>query len=74
MKAILALKRVGGLYAGALIKKRRYWPTLVPGAAMDTWFQEKSVGDVDAIQGIDSGTPYFIWGMKEPDYVMRIMA
>ncbi len=74
MKAILALKRVGGLYAGALIKKRRYWPTLVHDAAMDTWFQEKSVGDVDAIQGIDSGTPYFIWGMKEPDYVMRIMA
>ena len=74
LKAILALKRVGGLYAGALIKKRRYWPTLVPGPAMDTWFQEKNVGDVDAIQGIDNGTPYFIWGMKEPEYIMRIMA
>ncbi len=28
---------------------------------------EVKVGDVDVI-------PYFIWGMKEPDYVMRMMA
>ena len=53
-----------GVYGQFLIKKRRYWPTLVPGTAMDTWFQEKNVGDVDAIQRINNGTPYFIWGVK----------
>ena len=72
--AILGLLKMG-IYAGALIKKRRYWLTRVPGAAMDEYFSDKAVGEVDAIQGEDSdGTPYFIWGMKEPDYVMRIMS
>lgn len=72
--AILGLLKMG-IYAGALIKKRRYWPTRVPSAAMDEYFSDKAVGEVDAIQGEDSdGTPYFIWGMKEPDYVMRIMS
>ena len=33
-----------------------------------------NVGDVDAIQGIKDGVPYTIWGMKEPDYVMSMMA
>jgi hypothetical protein len=76
LKAILALKTVGGMYAGALIKKRRYWPALVPGPAMDARFESKGVGDVEGIQGLDTttNTPYFLWGMKEPDYVMKIMA
>lgn len=76
LKAILALKTVGGLFAGALIKKRRYWPALVPGPAMDERFAAKAVGEVEAIQGLDvaSNTPYFVWCMKESDYVMRIMA
>ncbi|KAL3793797.1 hypothetical protein ACHAWO_013675 [Cyclotella atomus] len=76
LKAILALMTVGGLFAGALIKKRRYWPLLVPGPAMDDRFATKAVGEVEAIQGFDvaSNTPYFFWCMKESDYVMRIMA
>lgn len=63
-----------GLYAGALIKKRKYWPKYVPGQAMENWFGSKSVGDVGAITGILNGVKYYLWGMKEPDYVMRIMA
>lgn len=42
---------------------------------MDEYFANKAVGEVDAIQGEDSdGAPYFIWWMKEPKFVMRIMA
>jgi hypothetical protein len=76
LKAILASKTVGGLFADALIKKRRYWPVLVPGPAMDERFAAKAVGEVEAIQGLDvaSNTPYFFWCMKESDYVTRIMA
>ena len=75
-KAILALKTVGGLFAGALIKKRRYWLTRVPGGTIDDRFQGKTVGDVDCIQGTcpTANIPYYLWGMKEPDYVMKIMA
>ena len=29
---------------------------------------------VDAISGVQDGTPYFLWGMKQPNYVMRMMA
>ena len=37
------LQAIVGLYqkdifAGALIKKRKFWPKLIPGAAIDNWF------------------------------------
>ena len=78
LKALVELRR-NGVYACALIKKRRYWPTLVPGDAMERHFRSKDVGDVDAIAGqmrADDGVDveYTLWGMKEPDYVMRMMA
>jgi len=73
LKAIVALYRKG-LYAGALIKKRRYWPTLVPGEAMDARFAGKAVGDVDQITGVMENVNYKLFGMKEPDYVMKMMA
>ena len=78
LKGLIELRR-RGLFACALIKKRRYWPTLVPGDMMERRFADMNVGDVDAIEGsmqaADGTTfPYTLWGMKEPDYVMRIMA
>jgi hypothetical protein len=63
-----------GLYAGALIKKRRYWPTLVPGNAMDARFADKAVGDVDQVTGVMDNVNYKLFDMKEPDYVMKMMA
>lgn len=73
LKGIIELKK-RGLFACALIKKRRYWPTLVPGDAMQQHFDGMEVGAVDAISGELDGIPYNLWGMKEPDYVMRMMA
>ena len=73
LKAIVALYQKG-IYAGALIKKRRYWPTLVPGPAMDDRFAAKEVGSVEALCGTLNNVEYHMWCMKEPDYVMRIMA
>ena len=32
------------------------------------------VGSVDAIEGTSTGQRYTMWCMKEPDYVMRLMA
>jgi hypothetical protein len=33
-----------------------------------------NVGDCHAVQGMMDCTTYNLWGMKEPDYVMRMMA
>ena len=73
LKAIIELKR-RGVYSCALIKKRRFWPTGVPGEAMDSYMEAKEVGDVDAVQGCIDGVTYNLWAMKEPDYTMKMMA
>jgi hypothetical protein len=73
LKAIIELKK-RGIYSSALIKKRRFWPTGVPGEAMDTHMESKDIGDVDAVQGSLDGVTYNLWAMKEPDYTMKMMA
>ncbi len=75
LKGIIKLREVG-VFACVLIKKRQSWPIRVPGNAMQRRFNrpEVKVGNVDAITGTLDGFPYFLWGMKEPDYVMHMMA
>ncbi len=34
----------------------------------------REVRDVNAVQGTIEGMPYNLWTMKEPDYIMKIMA
>ena len=59
-----------------LVDKKVPGPIGVPGDAMQGRFDqpEINVGDVDVISGMQDGTPYFLWGMKEPSYVMSMMA
>ena len=38
-----------GVFAGALIKKRRYWLKRVPEALIDEHFENMEVGDVDMV-------------------------
>jgi hypothetical protein len=73
LKGLVALKKAG-LYACAVIKKRRFWPYLVPGEAMDRWFDEREMGESAGISGKLDGEDYFLWGLKEPSYVMKMMA
>jgi hypothetical protein len=47
---------------------------MVPGEAIQVHYEDKEVGETEAIQGTMDGHPYTIWGMKEPDYVMSMMA
>ena len=47
---------------------------MVPGEAIRAHYEDKEVGETDTIQGTMDGHPYTIWGMKEPDYVMSMMA
>jgi len=75
LKALVQLKKVG-YFACAVIKKRRYWPAFVPGEAINREFEnlELKVGDSLAITGKLDGEEYFLWGLKEPSYIMKMMA
>ena len=64
-----------GLYSEAIIKRRCYCPKRVPGGLIDTHFEYKEVGYVVMIEARTEDNKLFkIFCMKEPDYVMKIMA
>jgi hypothetical protein len=73
LKGLVELRRLG-LYACALIKKRRYWPTHVPGNVINAEMQSAEVGETRAISGVLDGVSYNFWMMREPDYIMSMMA
>jgi hypothetical protein len=75
LKALIQLKKVG-MFACAVIKKHRYWPAFVPGEAINREFEnlELKVGDSLAITGKLDGEEYFLWALKEPSYIMKMMA
>ena len=72
LQGLIELKKRGS-FAHALIKKRRYWPKHIPGDDIIAHFADKEIGDADAISGILEEVPFYIVGMKEPDYIMQIM-
>ena len=50
LKGIVELKK-RGVFAAALIKKRRYWPKHIDGDAIATFFEDKQVGETWAWEG-----------------------
>lgn len=72
LQALVAL-RTFGVFAGALIKKRRYWPRFIAGDSIDAHMSTKNVGETAAVEGSLDGVHYNVWCMKEPDYTMKIM-
>ena len=73
LKGIVELKK-RGVYASALIKKRRYWPKYIKGDDIKSHFDGKDVGDCDAWKGQMDEVDFHVYTMKEPDYVMSIMS
>ena len=51
-----------------------YWPAYVTGNAMTEAFAEAQIGDSMAISGMLDGKEYFLWGLNELNYVMKMMA
>ena len=41
---------------------------------IDDYRADREIGDVDAIQGTMEGVTYNLWAMKEPDFIMKMMA
>ena len=73
LEGLIELKKTG-IFASALIKKRRYWPRHVPWNKIDEYIKEKEVRDCDSLHGTMNGIPYIIFCMKEPDHVMKVMS
>ena len=73
LQGLVELKKLG-VFAHALIKRRRYWPKHVKGDDIIQHFANKEVGSTDALRGQLDGVPVYIYGMKEPDYTMMLMA
>ncbi len=72
LKGIVELKKEG-IFAEALLKQSRYWTLLVPGETINLHFQSNDVGDTDVLAGNLISVKYFIWGVKETDYIIKIM-
>ena len=73
LKGIVELRR-RGVFASALIKKRRYWPKHIKGDEIRDHFVQREVGDVDALPGIMDGVSFHVYAMKEPNYVLSLMS
>ena len=56
------------------MKKRRYWPEMVPGKEMEDKFGEVKVRKTYSIQGTVDDVICNLWKVKKPNYVMRMMA
>ena len=65
--------RKKGVFSCDLIKKRRYWPSMVPGKEREDNFGEVEVGEIDDTHVTVDNVIYNLWGMNEPNYVTRIV-
>ena len=72
LQGLVELKNKGA-YTHTLIKKG-YWPKHVLGDDIIAHFVEKMVGETDVIHGELDSIPFYLYGMKDPNYVMQIMA
>jgi hypothetical protein len=67
LKKLIKLASVG-VFASAVIKNRRYWPTYIDGGAIDSHFEVKDIGTTDSLPGLMDGEQFRIYCMKEEDY------
>lgn len=73
LKGIVELRKKG-VFATALVKKRRYWPKYVKGEAIKQYFSTKDIGTVDAMKGVLDSVKVELHCLKEPDYTMTLMS
>ena len=73
LKAIIELRKKG-VFASALIKKRRYWPKFSHGDDIKAHFDNKEVGTTHSWAGKLDTIPFHVYAMKGPEYVMSLMS
>lgn len=73
LRGLIELRKVG-VFASAVIKKRRYWPKDVPGDVIDERVKDKGLGYSDSVKGHQDQVPYNLFMMKDKDFVMKLMS
>ena len=73
LAGLIELRKMG-LYASAVIKKRKYWPKYIPGNKIDSHLDGKDIGTQDVATGFLDGISYNVFAMKEPGYVLKLMS
>ena len=73
LDALLTLKQYG-VFASAVIKKRRYWPKNIPAEVIKKYFEDKAVGDCHRLPGEREGIKFDVFAHKEPDYITMFMS
>ena len=73
LEAIIELKKKG-VFASAMIKKRRYWPKHVKGDDIKERMKDKEVGTCERLPGILNGIYCDLYALKEPDYILMMMS
>jgi len=72
LEGLVELRKVG-VFASAVIKKRRYWPKHVPGDEINRIMNDKELGATDSVKGTLKDVEYNIFCMKDKDWVMKMM-
>jgi len=72
-QALIEVKKKG-LFAAAVIKKRRYWPKHIDGEAINSKLRDEPIGTQTALPGVFDGVHFHIFCLKEQEYTMMIMS
>ena len=70
---LIALLNVG-IYASAVVKKRRYWPAFVDGDEIKDHMAGKEIRSFDCQHGTLNGKEFCLFAMKENKYSMILMS
>ena len=73
LEAVIALKKKG-IFASALVKKRRYWPKYIAGDKIKEDFKDVAVGVTRRLPGELNGEKFDLFCLREPDYVMILIS
>ena len=72
-QGVLALDKLG-VKAQFLVKKRKYWPKLVPGDYIDDYMEDKPLGYSESFVQVIDGTPFYIHCTRDSTFITKIMS
>ena len=73
LRALIEL-RLRGVFAAAVIKKRRYWPKHIKGDEIKMARENDEIGKQSRLPGSYNDIPFSIFTSMEPDYLLMMMS
>jgi Transposase IS4 len=74
LQGLIELRKLG-VFASAVIKKRKYWPKHVPGASIDSYMKANhQYGQCNSLRGTLDGVSYDLFAMRDVEFSMKLMS